>query len=97
VGRAACGARRTALVHALSRLGDRSRRRVPLDGPAEQLELHVRGLPLDGRSQRLRSRVGLVPHDARRDQCRLRGVSRPGLAPRAVGRDATTRQASRVA
>src|SRR5436189_46376 len=44
----------SAVVPSLFEREDRPPRRAPLDAPAAELELHVRGLPLDERPQELR-------------------------------------------
>ena len=91
LGRAPARVGWPALVPSLSEREDRLPRRAPLDPPAAELELHVRGLPLDERPQELRRGSRSLRHDVVGDQRGLRGVSRSGLPPRGLGGDRASR------
>ena len=87
VGRPSAGAGRAALVSSLPGPAGDPSGRAPLDGPQPELELHVRRVPLDGRPEALRFPDAALRDQLRRGQRLLRGLSRPRLQSRRVGRD----------
>jgi hypothetical protein len=98
-GRTAAGARhrlgqpaerggRPALVPSLPRPAAQARRPAVLDRARPDLELPVRRLPLDRSEKELRPRGQHLRDQLDRHRRGLRGLSRPGLAPRRVGQGA---------
>ncbi len=77
---------RAALVPPLPERGSRPRRPAPLDRAVPELELHVRRMPFDEREEGLLRRVGHLRDDLVGDRRFLRGLPRPGLGARRVGR-----------
>ena len=70
----------------------RSRRQPPLDRTRPDLELSVRELPFHGFEEELRPRRRQLRHQLDRCRRRLRGLPRPGLPPRRLGRGASGRK-----
>ncbi len=82
------GHHREALVLRQPRPRRTARRLAPLDPRRAGLERHVRRLPLHRGAQALRPGEGRVPDHLVGDHGRLRGLPRPRLASRGLGRPA---------
>ncbi len=63
-----------------------ARRPTPLDRAVPELELHVRRMPFDEREEGLLRSLGYLRDDLVGDRRLLRGLPRPGLGARRVGR-----------